>query len=96
MLTLEQKEAIRKCYESYSSWGEKAPNWFTCEMLLESDFKYLSFGDVYGYIHELDTVHFIRWQEIVTRRANERKKKEELEKLKEEEAKRNVKQSKTN
>ena len=90
MLSVEQKIAIKKCFDSYRGWGEDAPMWFTCQIMLESSgFKELPFCDVFGYINYLHLEHVKEWQVMVAKRAEERKKQEELEKLKKEEAKKN-------
>lgn len=90
MLTVEQKETIKKCFQSYSGWGEDAPRWFTCRMLMEtSGYKELPFGDVFRYIEELHDEQVTAWCKMQTRLAEERKRKEELEKLKKAEAKKN-------
>lgn len=90
MLTVEQKTAIKKCFDSYRGWGEDAPMWFTCQIMMESSgFKELPFCDVFGYIYKLHLEHTKEWQDMVVKRAEERKKKEELEKLKKAEEKKN-------
>lgn len=90
MLTVEQKIAIKKCFDSYRGWGEDGPMWFTCQIMLESSgFKDLPFCDVFGYIYHLHLEHFKEWQVMVTKRSEERKKKEEMEKLMKAEEKKN-------
>lgn len=90
MLTVEQKTVIKKCFDSYRGWGEDAPMWFTCQIMAESSgFKELPFCDVYGYIYNLHQEHIKEWQCMVVKRAEERKKQEELKKLKKAEEKKN-------
>lgn len=90
MLSVEQKKAIKKCFDSYREWGEDAPMWFTCQIMAESSgYNELPFGDVFGYIYNLHLEHLREWQLMIIKRAEERKKKEEMEKLKKEEDKKN-------